>query len=403
MCSAACNDAAYHSVVVGVALGLTSAAGGLTSAAGGITILSLPQDILINIFSYLPLTDKCNVEQVCHLWRDISKSYTRLQNIIIDETVKPSYLQNILKREGIISLTAITMIYHKYLLPSYNILELITTNCKRLKYINISDANYIKNVECVFNCEELEYLSINNNNIKTIDFQNIYKLKNLKHLEFSAKYLITNIDINYIFNCCNLIFINIMSHATYVTDGGLININNCKNLECFVLSCDNNNITDQGLFYISQCKNLKIHRLWYYKNITDVGIKYLKKCENLEYIQIAYNNNITDISLIELFNSCKNLKHISLENCSNITDACLIAIFDCVNLEYLEIAYCIKIKYTNLKDISKCNNLKFIRIKNLPISNLVYLLRCKSLKYIQWDDFIMEGDMLDIYRNRYNI
>lgn len=182
---------------------------------------------------------------------------------------------------------------------------------RKLKKLKLGDANNIS-FECPISIEYLHF-----NESKNILIENLNSLKNLKLINPSLDYLITNDTLKELHNLEKL----------YLS-GNKINVSMFK--------------------YLKQLKKIKVIDIRFCNKLSDNN---LRKISTIKELTLISCRNITGIYLDELVN----LRKLSLYNIKKICSAELSKL---TNLTSLSIEYCKNITDVGLKNLSKIKYLK---------------------------------------------
>lgn len=92
-----------------------------------------------------------------------------------------------------------------------------------------------------------------------------------------------------------------------------------------------------------------------------------KHCRQLEHLDISYAYYPTDDGVQAIAADCKNLKSLNLEGCQLLTDAALLAIGESVQLEWLDISFCLNISDASVIKLAKngSSRLRTLRMTGL--------------------------------------
>lgn len=380
------------------------------------SVCNLTYDTLEYIFSFLPLKSRYIVEQVCRDWRNASiLGIYLIKTLIIYHT---QYINTIITRHFAMvqcknSLTNTTCFMRnlkKLKIKNDNVLEIISTNCKNITYLDISTKT--PEILCNFfiNGNKLQYVKLKipynaEKNYKT-GFISISNCINLKYIILNTHL----ICFTSLLECSLLEFIEIISplhdkdfkdisikcpklkhldiSGDNITDIGYEYISKCS-LECLILNTCN--ITNIGLNYIFiGCTKLKkFYISTYCEHTIDIGFKLIPAC--IEYIKLDLCD-ITNVGLRYIFERC-NLKKITIRGCYkltdkvfrhinciesiklshlNITDLGLLYIFNkCYeNLKFINISFCDDITDNGFKYIPNC--IENITLLKLNITNITF-------------------------------
>lgn len=174
-------------------------------------------------------------------------------------------------------------------------------NKHNVKHLDITNDYYKKeDIDFLFQCNHIEYLSIHGEYLK--DISGIYSLKNLKGLGITS----INLDID-------LAHLNTLESLTLSWNKKFKNINQLSNLKgLYIWSYNPKN---KNLEEFKELKNLESLLLAQCRIESLQGIQHLNK---LSFLEIAYLRTLKSLKGIEgLYSS---LKFLKIEACKNIQD-----------------------------------------------------------------------------------
>ena len=191
-------------------------------------------------------------------------------------------------------------------------------------------------------------------NITTIKAAGRLYFSNLKIVNFSRCFRITDIGIlAFVQNCRHLSEIDI-SYCRNITDIGVsaiaqhcsllrnINLHRCKK------------ITDISVAAMGQhCPNLMVLDISGCRMITDIGVSALAQHSSLlTDINVSYCEEVTDIGLSALGQYCPNMKKMNTSNNRNITYSSLVTVaVRCSQLSHLNISGCTSLTHNCLHNL----------------------------------------------------
>lgn len=208
-------------------------------------------------------------------------------------------------------------------------------NKHNVKHLDITNDYYKKeDIDFLFQCNHIEYLSIHGEYLK--DISGIYSLKNLKGLGITS----INLDID-------LAHLNTLESLTLSWNKKFKNINQLSNLKgIYIWSYNPKN---KNLEEFKELKNLESLLLAQCRIESLQGIQHLNKLSSLE---IAYLRTLKSLKGIEgLYSS---LKFLKIEACKNIQDFSTIQTLS--KLEILSLPRCGEVPSINF--IRRLENLE---------------------------------------------
>ncbi|ESO02302.1 hypothetical protein HELRODRAFT_65174 [Helobdella robusta] len=362
-------------------------------------------ELLTLIFSFLDLSDKGKVGQVCTSWRDAAYNKQVWKNVEAKLHLRhevpsliPSLVRRGIKKIQVLSLRKNKKSFSKESLSSFESINL--SGCFKL-----TDANF----RCFLNYGELLSLTslnlslckqITDNTLTTVS---IY-LKNLEFLDIGGCSNITGSGIYSLSSSLkNLKHLNLRS-LRYLTDEciesitgkGQLSISGLAQLEKLVLH-DCQKISDSALLTISLgLKNLKCLNLNFCFNITAIGLSYIAKMTELQELYLRLCINVGDLGIGYLASGNMKLHTLDISFCEYVTDQSLAYISQGIfHLKSLGLSACaisdVGISYlvktvTNLKVLylGQCNKLtdKSLDVISKQLINLevIDLYGCTKIK-----------------------
>lgn len=351
---------------------------------------SLPYNVLVKIFSYLCLRDRCVVEQVCTKWYEISKiSWSQMRKVVIDskniyENYEPkSKNQHGFKAKPVFDTKALKSILRKNVGKNLHnldlsenahnfgltILPMIIAECPSLVYLNISKLN------------------ISNFNLGRL----IKKSKTLKELNIAHCNQITDATIIRLFHYCkeleklNITFCSLITGKCF---GGKANAE--KLVHLVIDGCEN--ITDSSLTslfnYNKNFTYLSMKRTNQYSSEVILSIiNNLSKLETLLLTDIGFNCLIgLDLNSIK-FENLTSLHKLDLANSNGDNTLVSSLLLKCVSLQSLNISYCLKITddtFTSATIKSQLQELNLSYIKHITDLTIESLSQIRaSLKILK--------------------
>ena len=153
----------------------------------------------------------------------------------------------------------------------------------------------------------------------------------------------------------NLKYLN-LSVTNITTEALKIILTGCSNLESLDFhSCDTINWSDKSLSNLIANPNLKSLNI-NTTNITDEALEIiLIKCLNLENLDLYYCLliNWSDKALLNLFSKLKNLTSLNLSWTNTPKKSLETILSSCCNLEFLDLSYCYKISKEEIDELKK--------------------------------------------------
>ncbi|PFX17404.1 F-box/LRR-repeat protein 13 [Stylophora pistillata] len=185
----------------------------------------------------------------------------------------------------------------------------------------------------------------------------------------------------------NLTICNTLSHQ--VTEEGYRFISRgCSTLTTIILNQLPGLRDDCIQALTSECRTLKNVSILNSPLLSDAAFKCLASCRRLNKIRVEGNNRLTDASLKVLARSCPLLQHVYFVDCPRMTDLALKALATSKHLLVVNVADCVRIQDTGVRQIvegSSGAKLKELNLTNCVRVSDVTLLRiaqrCHNLVY----------------------
>ncbi|GLH14709.1 Uncharacterized protein GBIM_19047 [Gryllus bimaculatus] len=394
------------------------------------TINDLPDEMLVEIFSYLCVEDLAiNVRKVSKRWEEVAKENKLWRNLTYTPSNKISPDQMIEVLKGAPKL--------RKFVPQFEyirgrLLEAVITYCKDIRSlrmkVNKADSSLI--MSFVFECQNIEDLSIETDDfVSTKYLQMVSRCPKLKRLRLIGQTVdnsnnlfsdvvhgfpsLERLDISYMLhyrnkdltgflkqkknklrslsvNCClpgqkcllptlgkycsALQFLHIFGHKGRSSVADFSNFKNMHHLRELAVTG-------------TKCRNM------------DGVIDYFETgcVRNLEALDLS-NFDIVDSRLtLAIFTKCLNLKELNLGNNDSLTDDCLEFIGNLICLEYLYLDGCNALTNKGVSFILKCTKLKCLNLnqcKNITSKSLVAICINLKLKILNMNACEVEPEVL---------
>ncbi|XP_065893611.1 putative RNA-binding protein EEED8.10 isoform X2 [Dysidea avara] len=343
----------------------------------------LNNDVLMEIFSYLPVKDRIISERVCKHWRDtLQKLWLSTKHLSFDNSfsifksrqgLTDKVLESVVAKGSgelvSMDLSAVPHLLTEHALsvigvycPKVTTLDLsgvavtmksmqvLTDRCIQLKWLRLQKCHQVTE-KCLWwilrKCAHLEHLDVAGNRSvtgqcfviapKTIKSVILSECRQLAAAGISKlAHHCPNLELLDITKCCNIndqAIQDVLQHclklkelhfpvqSTAVKSTGFA-ANSLKNLTILVTN-GHLMFNDEALVNITKnCPLLKELQCATCYNISDVGVASLTSCIQLSYLDISYCNNVTDKGLMQVIAICQ-LQHLITRACQGITDVCV--------------------------------------------------------------------------------
>ncbi|KAJ8724437.1 hypothetical protein PYW08_015911 [Mythimna loreyi] len=302
----------------------------------------LPDELMINIFKYLPLETILECENVCSRWKKLSRDPTLWRGIVFVYSGKPGQSEVSAKNLEIIETHSecIRCLKIQYVY-SYSVIKFIIEQCHNIISLELVMCRVAKEFE-----------------------NDIMKWPNLRKINLkNSLVLMNNLDV--------LVPYDHFKYLNYLalSDFGLPVATRDSLLRCNYLSH----------IFIEKVKNLDLE---YVKNLI------LSKMEILVAFHI-YGGDAIDDECLSMLSHCHLLKDLAIIRCENLTDAGLVKLADLKRLQHLQIwnnvIFTENILHKTLSspNLVKLESLSLSRIGNIsPVIVDVISEYYKNLKFL---------------------
>ncbi|XP_006775010.1 PREDICTED: F-box/LRR-repeat protein 13 [Myotis davidii] len=267
--------------------------------------------------------------------------------------------------------------------------------CKNLQELNVSDCSTLtdESMKHISECcpgilyLNLSYTAITNRTMRLLP-RHFHNLQNLS-LAYCRKF--TDKGLRYLnlgHGCHKLIYLD-LSGCTQISVQGFRNIaNSCTGIMHLIIN-DMPTLTDNCLkALVEHCLRITSVVFIGSPHISDLAFKVLSKC-NLRKIRFEGNKRITDSCFKHIDKHYPNISHIYMANCKGITDSSLKSLSPLKQLSVLNLANCIRIGDTGLKQF--LDGPSSTKLRELNLSNCIQVgdasilrlaERCPNLNYL---------------------
>lgn len=317
-------------------------------------INNLPEELLLYIFRLLPLETILECENVCRLWRKLSRDVTLWRRIVLVYSGKPGQSDVSSKNLEIIQSHAdyICCLKLQYIY-NYPELKTILDKCNRLISLELVMCRIGKGFEeDVKRWPHLKKLNLKNslllqaNDTISLEFD---QFKDLNYLSLSDFGLTVN-NCDTLINCAHLshILIEKIKNLNLECIRDLI-LSKMKILKTFhIYGADA--VDDECIQLLSQCRQLKDLAIIRCESLTDAGLIALVNCQNLQHLQIWNNVHFSELNLLKTLGSptMVKLQSLSLSRIRNIAPVIVDVISEYYkNLKFLAVYQCPRIINTD--------------------------------------------------------
>ncbi|XP_066210001.1 F-box and leucine-rich repeat protein 13 [Saccopteryx leptura] len=342
----------------------------------------LPEKAILQIFLYLNLRDVIICSQVCHSWMSLTQN-SSLWNDIDFSTVKnvvtDNYTVSTLRKWR---LNVLRLNFHGCLLRSKTLRSV--SLCKNLQELNVSDCptltdesmRHISEGCPGLLCLNLSNTAITNRTMRLLP-RHFHNLQNLS-LAYCKKF--TDRGLRYLnlgHGCHKLIYLD-LSGCTQISVQGFKNIaNSCTGIMHLTIN-DMPTLTDNCVkALVERCPLITSIIFIGAPHISDSTFKALSTC-NLRKIRFEGNKRITDACFKFIDKHYPNISHIYMVDCKEITDGGLKSLSPLKQLRVLNLANCVRIGDTGLKQF--LDGPSSVKIRELNLSNCINLSDASFVK-----------------------
>ncbi|XP_048579961.1 F-box/LRR-repeat protein 15-like isoform X2 [Nematostella vectensis] len=365
-------------------------------------INNLPEDLLLNIFSYLTTPELCLASGVCCKWQYLCWDpvlWTSIKILNHQNSDINRVLRNTLTKLGSNTqgycLTVRSIKLNGSELVSDKGLGCISRFCIDLEHLELIGCCCVTSKgiqEVLMNCSSLRHLNVAGcsclNSICPPSFNGFSITENgqflkLRHLDLSDCVAFDDMGLRTVGLSCGLLENLYLRRCTQVTDVGIRHIaNNCRQLKELSTS-DCYKVRDFSLKEIAKniptLKYLSVAKC----PVSDTGIKYIGRyCVHLKYLNVRGCEAVTDAGIAFVVQNCLKLRSLDIGKCA-ITDSALNTIgIHCPQLKKLSMKGCDRVSVNGIKCIAnQCCNIQYLNVQecNLDYDTFVYIRKhCRS-------------------------
>ncbi|KAJ8719018.1 hypothetical protein PYW07_016574 [Mythimna separata] len=314
---------------------------------------SLPDELLINIFKYLPLDTILECENVCSRWQQLARDGALWREIGFVYSGKPGQsevsernLQIILTHGECIRCLKIQYVYSYSMIKSIieqcpNIISIELVMCRickdfendimnwpNLRKINLKNSLVLMNNVDVLvpydHFKNLNYLGLSDFGLPAATRDSLLRCNNLSHI-FIEK--VKNLDLEYVKNLIVSKMQILIAFHIYggeaIDDECLSMLSRCHSLQDLaIVHCEN--LTDAGLLKLADLKQIQRLQIWNNKMFTENNLHRTLSSPNLVKVVSLSLSRIANISpkIVDVITeNYKNLKFLALYQCSVNTDS----------------------------------------------------------------------------------
>lgn len=311
---------------------------------------ALPDELMINIFKYLPLETILECDNVCSRWKKLARDPTLWRGIVFTYSGKPGQseisdrnLEIIGTHSECIRSLKIQYVYSYPVIKSIieqcpNIISLQLVMCRiskefedditrwpNLRKINLKNSLILmNNVDILVpydNFKYLNYLALSDFGLPAATRDSLLRCNNLSQI-FIEK--VKNLDLEYVKNLINSKMAILSALHIYggdaVNDECLLMLSHCHLLkDLAIIRCEN--LTDAGLVRLADLKQLQHLQIWNNMIFTETNLHRTLSSPNLvtlESLSLSRIGNISPVIVDVISEYYKNLKFLAVYQCPKI-------------------------------------------------------------------------------------
>lgn len=314
------------------------------------TIDTLPDEIIMAIFRYLPLEDIITCENVCQRWKILARDATLWRRIVIVYSGKPGQtevseriLEIIKTHKECIHNLKLQYIY------SYPMVKAVIEICPNLISLELVMCRVCKEFENdVKQWSGLKKLNMKNSLLLTSNDDLAIQFDQFKYLNYLSlsDFGLSSVNCNSLFLCdylCNILIEKIRGlDLEFIKDLIVSKQKILRTLHIY----GGDAVDDKCLKLLSLCPQLRDLAIIRCENLTDDGLFSLTCLKYIEHLQIWNNELFSESYLLKTLGSesMKKLQSLSLSRIGNFSPVILNLISDYYkNLKFLAVYQCPRI------------------------------------------------------------
>jgi hypothetical protein len=322
----------------------------MTEATKKVTFDSLPNEILLKIFTYLDSVDIClRVAEVCERWNYISHDIALWNNLTLlcSKSMKVDYISFLIAKMPLIKSvklqwrTDVNLIFEQLCYSCKDIRQLELVCCGQMKEICMQLlAHHFPNIEAFsllkcwiiepncFNliCKFSELRKLNVTHSRYVDGPLLREIADsccfLQHINIDYVRGLSDDNVMYLLESKKSSLLSLVLYGECLTDVTYCCMENCRMLHTLHLSsCIL--MTDKGLRSITKLNSLKSFKLRRAKNLSTEGISNFLQSDmasKLECLILSRLRSMNDTAAHFISKNCIHVQYLELVYCPNITD-----------------------------------------------------------------------------------
>nr|CAB3245077.1 F-box/LRR-repeat protein 13-like [Phallusia mammillata] len=355
----------------------------------------LPRRCAIEIFSCLDLIDLGRCAQVCRAWKVITGApslwshlnFGRVRNSVSDKSV----IQCLQKCRPYLVHLNLRQCYSIHW-PSFKAIA----ECANLQDLNLSECKAVNDEvmrTIAEGCPTLLYLNLSHTEITDGTLRTLSRCcLNMQYLSLAYCTKYSDRGLHYLAagkGCRKLTYLDV-SGCLQITSFGFRHVaQGCTNMQSLFFN-DMSTLNDACITNLAEkCTNIRAISLLGSPNISDHAFKVLANAKRLQKLRIEGNQKISDNTFKALGKQCPYLCHLYVVDCQKLTDMMLKALSPLRNIVVLNIADCVRVSDSGVRQLVEGPSGAKIRELNLTncvrvsdVSLLRVAQRCHSLTHL---------------------
>ncbi|CAK8675999.1 unnamed protein product [Clavelina lepadiformis] len=358
-------------------------------------IALLPRKCAIQIFSCLDLIDLGRCARVCRAWKVITGAPTLWSNLdfskvrmSVNDKVVIKCLQKC--RPYLVHLN-LRQCYSVHW-PTFKIIA----ECRNLQDLNLSECKGVNDEimrTIAEGCPTLLYLNLSHCDVTDGTLRNLARCcLNLQYLSLAYCKKFSDRGLHYLASgkgCKKLTYLDI-SGCIQITAQGFKHISHgCTNLQSVFLN-DMHSLTDTCVTnLVERCTNIRALSLLGSPNLSDQAFKAIAQNKKIQKLRIEGNQIISDNTFKTFGKLCPYLCHLYVVDCQKLTDMILKALSPLRNIVVLNLADCVRISDSGVRQtvegpsgakIREMNLTNCVRVSDVSLLRIAQ--RCHSITHL---------------------
>ncbi|CAH1247001.1 FBXL13 [Branchiostoma lanceolatum] len=370
----------------------------LAARVGGETrdeISLLPRKAALKVFAYIDIADLLRCARVCRSWKVLTQSpalWTKVNlSTVKNKVTDPVVIQMLHKcRPYLVHLNLRGCMGVRR--ASFNVIS----QCKNLQDLNLSECKGLSDDslrQIAEGCRALLYLNVSYTDISDGAMRALARsCLNMQYLSLAYCQKFTDKGLHYLTTgkgCRKLIHLD-LSGCTQLTSVGFHHVSvGCPTVQSLVLN-DLPMLSDDHILEMTdRCQSIRALCLLGSPNLSDTAFKALAQHRRLQKLRVEGNSRITDGVVKTLVKLCHQMNHVYLADCPRLTDISLKNLAMLKNISVLNVADCIRLSDSGVRQVVEGPSGARIREMNLTncvrvsdVSLLRIAQKCQNLTFL---------------------